>query len=114
MKHNLKSVVAVRVRAARRAKGVTQAALAEAVDRTTEAISNIERGKSLPPLDLLQRIAEVTGSSVAMLVEEPTANGPVGERAQLEGEIAAVAGALPIEHLRIAARQIKALRPSEI
>jgi len=72
---NLKSIIGARVKAARKANNLTQSALAEAVHRTIEAISNIERGKSLPPLDLLERIGEVLGCSVGALVEVPAADG---------------------------------------
>lgn len=110
MTQDLKSLIGTRVRAARKAKKLTQAALAEAISRTTEAISNIERGRNLPPLDRLQQIGEVLDISLADLVEEPAADGPAHERAGLEMEIRTTARDLPIEQLRVAARQISAMR----
>jgi transcriptional regulator with XRE-family HTH domain len=107
---NLKSIIGARVKAARKSRNLTQSALAEAVLRTTEAISNLERGKSLPPLDLLERIGEVLDCSIAALVEVPASGGTTAERIRLETELMMIAKALPIEQLRIAAQQIGALR----
>lgn len=111
MNHDLKSIVGARVKAARKAAGLTQAQLAEAIDRTVEAVSNIERGKSLPPLDLLERIADETQCPLARLVEVPEGDGQPAERAALEMRLLAAARALTIEQLRIAVVQIEALRP---
>lgn len=113
MNEKLKSIIGVRVKAARRVTGLTQAALAEAVGRTTEAISNVERGRSLPPLDLLERIAQVLACTLAELVEMPAADGAVVERARLETELMMIGRALPIAQLRIAVRQIAALQAGE-
>jgi transcriptional regulator with XRE-family HTH domain len=106
---DLKPIIAARLRAARKARGLTQARLAEAVARTEEALSNIERARSLPPLDLLQRLAVVLEVPLVDLLQVPASAGPVGERARLEMELRRLAEALPINRLRIAARQIAAL-----
>jgi len=110
----LKSIVGARVKAARKASNLTQAQLAEAVERTVEAISNIERGKSLPPLDLLARIARLTDCALTSLVEAPVGDGKVSERAGLELQLVAVGRSLPIEQLRIAVRQIGALQSRDV
>ena len=109
MSEKLKSIIGARVKAARKARNLTQSALAEAVDRTTEAISNIERGKSLAPLDLLERFGVVLDCTIAALVEMPASDGADVERARLETELMMMGKALPIEQLRIAVRQIDAL-----
>lgn len=80
MNEQLKSIIGAGVKAARGASGLTQAVLAEAAGRTTGAISNIERGGSLPLLDLLERIAQVLGCTIAALVEMPAADGASVER----------------------------------
>ncbi|MCJ2105917.1 helix-turn-helix domain-containing protein [Methylobacterium sp. E-041] len=51
--------VGLRLKAARNAAGLTQEQLAEQVDRTKEAISNIERGHNLPTIETLHRMCEV-------------------------------------------------------
>lgn len=109
MSNALKSVVGSRVKAARRAAGMTQAVLAERIDRTVEALSNIERGRSLPPLDLLEKIAVLTECPLASLVEVPTDQGNLSERAGLEMELVMTGRRLSVEQLRIAVRQIGVL-----
>ena len=58
MDKDLKRFIAGQLRACRRAAKLNQAELAERIDRTSEAISNIERGKSLPALDTLMAHAD--------------------------------------------------------
>lgn len=106
---DLKPLIAARLRAARKAKGLSQASVAEAVSRTEEAISNIERGLALPRLDLLQKLSGLLDVPLDELVRVPAGDGPVAERATLELAILAHVAALPIERLRIAAKQIEAL-----
>ena len=62
-------IVGLRVKRAREASGLTQSQLAERIDRTKEAVSNIERGVSLPALDTLQAICDVTGIPLSAVVE---------------------------------------------
>lgn len=113
MKHDLKSIVGARVRAARKSAGLSQARLAEAIDRTVEAVSNIERGRSLPPLDQLQRIGVATGCPLASLVDVPLDESSSPEQARLEIRLQAAARALALDQLRIAVVQIEALRAGE-
>lgn len=109
MTENLKLIVGARLRAARRAKNLTQSQLAEAVSRTVEAVSNIERGLSLPPLDVLDRAATLLGVSLADLVDAPVAGGNVQERAALEAQAKALLAGLPAAHLRAAVKQLEVL-----
>lgn len=61
MNEQLKRNIGQRVKAARLQKGLTQAELAEAIDKAFETISNIERGKTAPNFSTLSDIAEVLG-----------------------------------------------------
>lgn len=54
----LKANIGERLRVARVASGLSQAKLAERLDRSVETISNIERGISLVPLDTLQSFCQ--------------------------------------------------------
>ena len=110
MNTDLKSIIGARVKAARRAVGLTQAVLAERIDRTVETVSNIERGRSLPPLGILDKIAGLTNCPLSSLVEIPTEDGRMSERASLEMQLIATGRNLTVEQLRIAVRQIEALR----
>ncbi|MGE4280234.1 MAG: helix-turn-helix domain-containing protein [Magnetospirillum sp.] len=64
----LKQAVGQNVRTARLACGLTQEDLAERVNRTTETVSNIERGKNPPSLETLHDIAAALGCSLDVLV----------------------------------------------
>ena len=61
MSKQLKQNIGLRVKAARQQKGLTQAQLAEAIDKAFETISNIERGKTAPNFSTLHDIANVLG-----------------------------------------------------
>ncbi|NEU11560.1 helix-turn-helix transcriptional regulator [Methylobacterium sp. BTF04] len=66
----MNKIVGVRIKRAREGAGLTQEALAEMVDRTKEAISNIERGINLPSLDTLQRICETVSMPISSILED--------------------------------------------
>lgn len=70
MKRELNKIIGLRIKRAREGVGLTQEALAERVDRTKEAVSNIERGINLPSLDTLQRICEVVEMPITTILEE--------------------------------------------
>ena len=55
---DVKQHIGIKVKAARRRLGLTQARLAEAIDKTVETISNIERGHSLTSIETLQLLSE--------------------------------------------------------
>jgi transcriptional regulator with XRE-family HTH domain len=48
---------AARVKEVRRHRGLTQQQLAERIERSTNAVSSLERGLSLPTFDTLERLA---------------------------------------------------------
>jgi transcriptional regulator with XRE-family HTH domain len=84
MRTDLSQIVGLRVKRARQAANLTQSQLAKRKDRTKEAVSNIERGVSLPGLDTLQAICDVTGISLSAVVEAIGGDGATqDERAQL-------------------------------
>ncbi len=59
MINNMKQEVGRKVKAARLQRGLTQAGLAEAIDKAFETISNIERGKTAPNFSTLVDISRV-------------------------------------------------------
>jgi transcriptional regulator with XRE-family HTH domain len=61
MSEKLKHEIGQRVKAIRLQKGLTQAALGEAIDKAFETISNIERGKTAPNFSTLSDIADALG-----------------------------------------------------
>ena len=54
----LRERVSLRIKTIRKRRGLTQAQLAEKVGRTGDAISQLERGLSLPSFETLDRLAE--------------------------------------------------------
>ena len=53
-----KELIGARIRSIREAKGLTQEKLAEVMDINSKYLSNIERGKENPTLDMLIRFTE--------------------------------------------------------
>jgi len=68
---NLKHRVGKRLRKIRRNLDITQEQLAEAVGVTAESISNIERGKTAPSFETMEKIAEVLKVPVRDLFDFP-------------------------------------------
>src|SRR5689334_14969500 len=65
-----------RIRATRKAAGLTQAELAEAVGVEPESINRIENAKLNPSRDTLQKVAKVLGVKLSNLVDDD-ASAPV-------------------------------------
>jgi transcriptional regulator with XRE-family HTH domain len=64
----------------RREAGLTQAALAERIGTTQAALSKIETGRTLPGLELLDRVARAVGCPISLVLGEPSALPPLDER----------------------------------
>ena len=58
MKEGLSEIIGIRMQAARKECGLTQEQLAEAIGKTVETVSNIERGVKLPALATLHTISQ--------------------------------------------------------
>lgn len=56
--------------AARKARGLTQATVAERMDMETESISRFERGATLPSLATLEELAALLDTTMAELLAE--------------------------------------------
>jgi len=110
MSSSMKRTVGLRIREARKAAGLTQDALAERLDRTVESISNLERGKSLPSLEGLAAIARELGLRLSDLVADIEAGSADREQLELESRAMAAIRALDKPRLRIAVKQLEALR----
>ncbi len=78
MSDGLKRSIGHRVLAARTHAGLTQEQLAAEIGRSVEAVSNIERGLSLPTLETMDRIAKTVEMPFASFfadgVDEPFPN----------------------------------------
>jgi transcriptional regulator with XRE-family HTH domain len=94
--------LAATVRAARKAKRMTQEELASQVDCSVETISNMERGASLPGLALFFQVAAVLELDIATLV--PTAHPRRSKskaRLAMEAEAFHLAQSLSDDRLRL-------------
>lgn len=105
---NTKVRVGARVRAIRRQRGLSQVQLAEAAQRSVETISAIERGKSLPNSETLERFAEALGVRVQDFFSFHNAPGNV-RRDTVVAEINASLIKLSDSELKLAADLIQAL-----
>jgi|GEM_PF-2512708 len=109
MSSHLKNYVGSQLRIYRKAANLNQAELGAKVERTAEAISNIETGKSLPGIDTLVGLADVLGVRVGEFLPD----GDVGEvsanRLKREAEAASLVKGLSDGRLEAALTQLKAL-----
>lgn len=74
----LKRFFGLRVQALRRRRGLTQEELAEAIGRSVDTISNIERGFSSTRIETAQTIADTIGVSLSELFELDESAGDRG------------------------------------
>tara|TARA_E500000305_G_scaffold110195_1_gene117393 strand:- start:41 stop:382 length:342 start_codon:yes stop_codon:yes gene_type:complete len=65
----LEHSVGLRIRAFRKQQGLTQEQLAERIERTSDAISQLERGINLPGFDTLERLSEALDVPIAAFFE---------------------------------------------
>ncbi len=110
MATNLHHHVAAAIRAARKAKGLTQEQLAAQIERTPESLSNIERGHALPSLETLMLIGSALDLQPGSFLPE---TGELPDRApqaiRLEQEIAQVVSKMDTAMLQVALKQLAAL-----
>ncbi len=83
----LMKVLGANVRQHRRARKMTQAQLAEAVELSVEIIGKVERGVTSPSLDKLGALADALGVPAAVLLAEGAIPEPAGARGELLGRI---------------------------
>ncbi|WP_372072011.1 helix-turn-helix transcriptional regulator [Tistrella mobilis] len=73
---DIRSRVALRIRTIRKSRGLTQEDLAEMIDRSVDAVSNMERGTSLASYDTLERLAAGLNLPVAAFFENAEPGSP--------------------------------------
>lgn len=92
----------------RRQRNLTQAALSELIDRSVDAISNIERGKSLPSYELIADISRVFKVDPHVMFEDGQSEVSP-ERKKLLVQLTALTQCLSDADLEIAVAQVEVL-----
>ena len=105
----LKKRIGYRVKAARKAANITQAQLASDVSKSVEAISNIERGQSLAPIDTLFAISRVLGTTLIHLVDDQEAFQN-SRKEEAQAALAASIRNLDEDQTRLAMRLVESIR----
>jgi len=108
MEMDLKHSLGARIRAFRKLRNLTQEQVAGEVERTPEAISNIERGRSLPSLETLDRLACVMDIPLAEFFGQERI-GLTRQRIEQETRLRILSQSLGDEDLKIALGQAEVL-----
>lgn len=103
----LKTIFGRQLREARRAKGITQAVLAERIDRSLEMVGRLERGEIAPSFETIERLVSELGVHPGFLFGGDVKEAPRGSK-QLAAGIEALYQ-LNEHDLARAVRLIKAL-----
>lgn len=104
---DIRSRVALRIRTIRKSRGLTQEDLAAMIDRSVDAVSNMERGTSLASYDTLERLAIGLGVPLASFFAEPE-DGPL-RRTEIMERLIDAARSLDDEALAKAATLVEVL-----
>ena len=107
----IKQQIGSAVRAARKARGMSQQEVADAIGTTLETVSKCERGASAPSLEVFLSMVRVLGLDVPDLVANASnAEAVSPNRARLQAEIAGTARRLTDAELQLYAEFGKLLR----
>ena len=117
---DLKKIIGTRIKAIRKARGLSQEELADAIGRSVFTISQIERGVNFPKLDTLVDLANGLDCELDKIVARGSGGKGISrvaaERARIEEDIWANLEVLDLQMLRVARAAIAAMassRPKE-
>lgn len=98
------------LRALRKQRGLTHEQLAELLERSVDAVSRLERGKTAPSFDTLTRISVKLGVPLETLTEALD-DDRFGDPRRIELEVALfdIVRTMPMADLELAVDQIKAI-----
>jgi transcriptional regulator with XRE-family HTH domain len=98
-----------KIRIARQRAGLTQEDLAARISRTSESISNIERGQQEPGIKTVQSLAEVLGLPISEFFEASDSLGIDKARLEMEFRLRDLARELTDRDLAVVVAQIEVL-----
>lgn len=100
--------IGLKIKALRKQKNINQSVLAEMIDRSTESISNIERGVSLPNLETLIRIGQKLDVPLTFFFNNNLDESAGSWRTELIAELQTIAYGLSDQDLELAVNQMRA------
>ena len=110
MNGDLEKSLGRKIRIARQRAGLTQEELAARVGRTSESISNIERGQQEPSIKTIQSLARELGVPAAEFFEDDEGGSArSGQRIELEFRLRDLARGLTDRDLAVAVAQVNVL-----
>jgi transcriptional regulator with XRE-family HTH domain len=105
-----KRIFGAKLKTIREAARLTQQDLAEKIDRSVEAVSNLERGASEPSLETLGRLAKALNTPIIELIEPYNTSRKIDpSRMSAETKAIELIRLLDTKALRIAIAQLAAL-----
>ncbi|MBM3270250.1 MAG: helix-turn-helix transcriptional regulator [Candidatus Sericytochromatia bacterium] len=109
MAGDLKRRLGMRIRAARQRRGLTQEELGARLRRTTETVSNLERGRVLPSLPTLEVLCRVLELPLRELFEEMPGRQRSGARLRIEARLGRVLDGMTDREAELALRMVELL-----
>lgn len=108
----LKDRVASRIKTIRKLRSLTQEQLAQRIDRTVFAISQLERGRSLPSFETLERLSVALNVPVKEFFDDGgEAVGITARRLRLTTDVADRLRMMADDELETTIRMIEAMWP---
>jgi transcriptional regulator with XRE-family HTH domain len=110
MEAQIKIHIAQMIKSTRQQKGFTQQDLRERIGRTSESLSNIERAKSIPSVEILLALAAALELPVSAFFPELDQNGEANpKQLRLKTEASGIIRNLSDRMLETAIKQLEAL-----
>lgn len=98
-----------RVKAVRKQKGLTQAKLAELIDRSEDALSQIERGLNFPHVTTLERISKKLSVPLELFFDNKEGDISTPKDAELKARLDIIVNELGTADLTLAAEIIESI-----